>query len=92
VAADAGGRFVIAWSSFGQDGDLHGVFAQRFGVPITLDVDGNGMADALTAGLLALRYLFGFRGAVLVTGAVDLVNCTRCDATAIEAYLAGLTG
>ena len=37
-----------------------------------------------------LRYLFGFRGATLTTGAVDLAGCTRCDAAAIEAYLAGI--
>lgn len=31
VAADASGRFVVVWSSHGQDGDNNGVFAQRFG-------------------------------------------------------------
>jgi hypothetical protein len=30
VAADAGGNFVVAWWSFGQDGDRDGVFAQRY--------------------------------------------------------------
>ena len=30
VASLADGNVVIAWSSFGQDGDLYGVFAQRF--------------------------------------------------------------
>ena len=30
VAADASGNFVTAWSSFGQDGSLLGVFGQRF--------------------------------------------------------------
>ena len=48
-----------------------------------LDVDGNGATDPLTDGLLALRYLFGFRGATLIDGAVG-GGCTRCDATAIE--------
>ena len=52
------------------------------------DVDGNGVSDPLTDGLLALRYMFGFTGAVLVTGAVDLDGCTRCTAQAIEDYLA----
>ena len=60
-------------------------------MPILLDVDGDGSADALTDGVLLLRYLFGFRGATLVAG-VDLGGCTRCDATAIEAYLAAHTG
>jgi hypothetical protein len=56
-----------------------------------LDIDGNGTTDALTDGLLALRYLFGFTGGVLVGGAVDLDGCTRCDAAAVELYLDGLT-
>ena len=30
VAVGAGGNFVVAWTSFGQDGDSLGVFAQRF--------------------------------------------------------------
>ncbi len=35
-----------------------------------LDLDGNGMMDASTDGLLLLRYLLGFRGDALVNGAV----------------------
>ena len=53
-----------------------------------MDIDGNGAAEPLTDGLLVLRYLFGFRGATLITGAVG-GGCTRCDAPAIEAYIAG---
>ena len=84
--------FVVAWrSQAAQDGSSYGAFAQRFAGPIALDVDGNGAADALTDGLLSLRYLFGFRGPTLVNGAVDLVGCSRCDAVAIEGYLSGLT-
>jgi hypothetical protein len=30
VAADASGGFVVAWTSFGQDGDSRGVFGQRY--------------------------------------------------------------
>jgi hypothetical protein len=52
------------------------------------DADGNGSAQPLTDGLLVLRYLFGFRGATLTTGAVDSANCTRCTAGAIEAHIA----
>jgi uncharacterized protein (AIM24 family) len=55
-----------------------------------LDVDGNGSTDPLTDGLLALRFLFGFSGATLTTGAIG-GGCSRCDAPSIEAYLAGLT-
>ena len=34
-----------------------------------------------------LRFLFGFTGSTLTTGAVDTQNCTRCDAVAIKPYL-----
>ena len=89
--AAAGGAFVVAWASLGQDGSEQGVFAQRFGTALaTIDVDGDGQVDALTDTLLMLRYVFGFRGATLVTGAVDLANCTRCTAAQIEAYIATL--
>jgi carbonic anhydrase/acetyltransferase-like protein (isoleucine patch superfamily) len=39
-------------------------------------------------GLLVLRYVFGFSGPALTAGAVDMQNCMRCDAEAIEPYLA----
>ena len=55
-----------------------------------LDIDGNGAADPLTDGILIVRWLFGFKGATLTAGAVDLAHCTRCDAPAIEAYLTTL--
>ena len=34
-----------------------------------LDVDGNGQIDALTDGLMIIRYMFGLRGASLTPGA-----------------------
>ncbi|MBK9607201.1 MAG: DUF3466 family protein [Betaproteobacteria bacterium] len=55
-----------------------------------LDVDGNGHADALTDGLLIIRYLFGLRGAGLIGGAVG-TGATRTSAADIEAWLAVLT-
>jgi hypothetical protein len=87
AVALTGGRFGIAWESTEQDGSDNGVFAQRFVTPATLDIDANGTTGALTDGLLVLRFLFGFKGSTLVTGAVDLGGCTRCDAAAIESYL-----
>jgi hypothetical protein len=54
-----------------------------------LDVDGNGQTDALTDGLLIIRYLFGFRGTALIDGAVGS-GCTRCTAAEIEEYYATL--
>jgi hypothetical protein len=92
VAIDASGDFVVAWTSSRQDafepGDT-GIFAQRFVVP-ALDVDGDGTAEPLTDGLLVLRHLFGFQGASLIAGAVDVVECTRCTAPSIEQYLTAI--
>jgi hypothetical protein len=85
-----GGDFVVAWQSTTQDGAEVGVFAQRFASFVTLDVDGNGINDPLTDGLLVLRFQFGFTGATLIGGAVDTAGCSRCDAPAIEQYLSGL--
>jgi hypothetical protein len=85
--AAAGSSFVVVWGSYPQDGSDTGVFAQRLSLLADFDVDGNGVVDALTDTLLALRYAFGFRGSTLITGVVG-ANCTRCDAPSIEAYLA----
>lgn len=57
------------------------------GDPQPGDIDANGAADALTDGLLYLRYLFGFRGEALIESAVA-ANCNRCTAEEIEAALA----
>ena len=54
-----------------------------------IDVDGNGVVDPLTDGLLVLRHGFGFTGAVLVAGAVG-ASCTRCTAPEIQQYLSSL--
>jgi hypothetical protein len=92
VAVDAEGHFVIVWQDSARDGSVSGVFAQRFlAALVTVDIDGNGETGPLTDGLLVLRYLFGFRGAALITGAVG-AGCTRCGAPAIEAYLGEITG
>ena len=55
-----------------------------------LDIDGSGQYSALTDGILNIRYLFGLRGEVLINGAVDSKNCTRCTASEIETYLDAL--
>lgn len=55
----------------------------------SLDIDGNGVTDAMTDGLLILRYLFGLRGPSLVTGAFDPAG-SRNSATAIEPYIQSL--
>lgn len=53
------------------------------------DIDGDGEFDALTDGLLLLRYLFGLRGDSLVNGAIATL-ATRDSSLEIEQYLASL--
>ncbi|MEO8135663.1 MAG: DUF1566 domain-containing protein [Betaproteobacteria bacterium] len=70
-------RLVRGGSSFA------GYDANRLGM---IDVDGDGKADALTDGLLLIRYLFGLRGASLINGAIG-VGATRTTATEIEIFI-----
>ena len=49
------------------------------------DIDGDGSTEALTDGLLLLRYLFGFGGATLIEGAVG-TDATRTTADEIKTY------
>jgi hypothetical protein len=57
---------------------------------LILDVDGNGVIDALSDGLLILRYAFGSRGDSLTSGVVAS-DCQRCTANEIEAYIGSLS-
>ena len=50
------------------------------------DVDGNGNVDALTDGLLMLRYLSGLEGGSLISQGVA-IDATRTTAIDIEAHL-----
>ena len=50
------------------------------------DIDGNGQVDALTDGLLLLRYLFGLTDNSLVNAAIA-GDATRSTASEIEQYL-----
>ena len=58
---------------------------------VILDVDDDGATMPLTDGLLILRYLFGFRGAALIGGAVG-AGAERDTAPEIEAYLPTVLG
>ena len=53
------------------------------------DIDGNGELDALTDGLLLLRYLFDLRGDSLVNSAIAS-DASRVSDVDIEAYIAAL--
>ena len=56
---------------------------------VLADIDGNGQIDALTDGLLTLRYLFGLEGDTLIAGVVAS-DATRTTAVDIEAHLKAL--
>jgi len=54
-----------------------------------LDIDANGQVDALTDGLVILRYMFGYSGDALLNGAIG-EGATRTTAAEIEDYLEAL--
>ena len=56
-----------------------------------LDIDGDGVVQPLTDGVLFLRYLAGFSGATLIRGAIAEA-ATRTTAPEIQVYLAELSG
>ena len=53
---------------------------------LVLDVNGNGTSDALTDGILTVRYLFGFEGQDLTQGALGK-GATRTDPSEIASFL-----
>jgi hypothetical protein len=53
------------------------------------DIDGSGNVDALTDGLMLLRYLFGLRDTSLIDGAVA-DGASRSTSADIEAYIISL--
>ncbi len=59
-------------------------------IEASLDIDADGNIDALTDGLLVLRYLFGLRGDTLVTGVIS-PDAVRTSAPEIEQYISNLT-
>ncbi|MDP6154330.1 MAG: hypothetical protein QF785_13190, partial [Phycisphaeraceae bacterium] len=65
--------------------DVSGVDFGNGNFELALDVDGNSTPAALTDGLLIMRYLAGFRGQALISGAVA-PDATRTTAEEIEAF------
>ena len=51
-----------------------------------LDIDGDGESKPLTDGLLLIRYLFGFSGDSLISGAIGS-GAERDTAEEVEAYI-----
>jgi uncharacterized delta-60 repeat protein len=83
----AGGRFCVIPTIdgvFRRCGYVH--MSSRPSRPATLDPDGNGRYDALTDGLILLRYLFGLRGSSLIAGAIG-PNASETDSAAIGQHL-----
>ena len=71
----------------------HNFYSEPINVSVieaSLDVDDNGTADALSDGVLILRYLFGFRGEDLVDHALA-TNANRSDPSAIAEYLGAIS-
>jgi hypothetical protein len=60
-------------------------------ITFSLDVDGNGRADALTDGILVLRYLFDAQGSWNYADALGS-GATRTTREAIRAFLDGARG
>nr|MBP8296882.1 Ig-like domain-containing protein [Burkholderiales bacterium] len=54
-----------------------------------LDIDGNGLADPRTDGLMVVRYLFGLRGTSLIQGAIG-TGAKRTTAPQVESYIRAL--
>jgi hypothetical protein len=57
------------------------------GALCSFDIDDDGKTNASTDGVLALRYMLGFRGQALINGVVNAQGM-RTDPTAIETFLA----
>lgn len=55
----------------------------------SLDVDNNGTVDALTDGMLILRYMLGLRGPALIGGAIG-AGASPATAAAIELRIQSL--
>jgi len=74
IAVDPDGNYVVVWSSFAQDGEFSGIFAQRFSSgeePETCPGDCNGDATVTVDELV--------RGVNIALGAQPLANCPVFD-------------
>lgn len=58
----------------------------------TLDIDGNGVQDALTDGLLIIRALFGLTGTAVTNRAIGSSSPMRTTWAQIQPYLNGKCG
>jgi len=70
--------------------DSDDIQARITGLGNRLDIDNNGNVDALTDGLIILRYLFGLTGDTLTNGVVA-ADAQRVSASDIESHIETLT-
>ena len=70
--------------------DAEDIQSRIEGLGNRLDIDNDGNIDALTDGLVTLRYLFGLTGDPLISGVIA-TGADRITAEDIEAYMAVLT-
>ncbi|MDC0172150.1 S8 family serine peptidase [Gammaproteobacteria bacterium] len=70
--------------------DAEDIQSRIEGLGNRLDIDNDGNIDALTDGLVTLRYLFGLTGDPLISGVIA-TGADRFTAEDIEAYMAVLT-
>ncbi|MBK7470670.1 MAG: Ig-like domain-containing protein [Betaproteobacteria bacterium] len=64
-------------------------FAPSGTLPARVDVDLNGQYDALTDGVMILRYLFGMSGSALTGGAIG-AGAFRADPAAVSSFLGNI--
>ncbi len=83
------GTYVVTYNVKDSSGNEATEVTRSVYIGGTLDVDGNGRYDALTDGLLILRYMFGLDGETLIIGTVAS-DATLKTPAEIEAQI-GLT-
>ena len=76
---------VVAPNSAGQDHNIINIVDQA---SLIADIDGDGKVDALTDGLLLLRYLFDISDSLLTEGVIS-ETATRTSAESIKQYIEG---
>ena len=87
-AQPIGSRLITA--SYSGDADNPGATSDPMIQQTTsaLDIDDNGVVDALTDGLLLIRHQFGLTGSALTAGAIG-PGAQRTDSMAIAGFVAG---
>ena len=80
------GTYVVTYNVKDSSGNEATEVTRSVYIGGTLDVDGNGRYDALTDGLLILRYMFGLDGETLILGTVAS-DATLTTPAEIEAQI-----